>query len=151
MDDLQGKNKRLREFLFEFGAEAGGGRRDFVPMVQVFLALNDRLKDPMNCLVEHLGVVFPGPSLGQKLKKRLLTGDIGTEAMGNPDVPLQLVLRGGQALFETDVQQLRGIARRAWAYNPTGVVKTIAAMIERGRVVSETVLAAWQMSWSRVK
>ena len=62
--------------------------------------------------------------------------------MGNPDVPLQLVLRGGQALFETDVQQLRGIARRAWAYNPTGVVKTIAAMIERGRVVSETVLAA---------
>ena len=142
MDDLRGKNRLLREFLFEFGAEAEGGRRDFVPMVQVFSALHERLREPVDSLVEHLGVLFPSPSQGLKLKKRLLAGDIGSETMRNPDVPLQIVLRGGQTLFEMDRQQLRAMARRAWGYNPADVVETIGAMNERGAVVSDAVLAA---------
>ena len=142
MDDLQGKSKLLREFLFAFGAEAGGGRRDFVPMVQVFLALNDRLKEPVDSLVKYLGVVFPSPNLGLKLKKRLLAGDIGTGAMRSPDVPLQIALRGGQRLFGMDEELLRGMARNAWAHNPTGIVRTIGAMVEQRGGVAAPVLAA---------
>ena len=96
----------------------------------------------MDNLVEHLRAVFPSPAQGLKLKKRLLASDIGSGTMRRPDVPIQIVLRGGQTLFELDGQQLRSMARRAWAHNPAGILKTIGAVNERQGVVPEAVLAA---------
>ena len=100
IDDLSGSTNVLRNFLFEFGAEAGGGRRDFVPMAELCLAINSEANDSIEGLVRSLNVLFPNPSMGVKLKGRLLAGEVGAEVIRKPDIPLRIVLHAGENLLE---------------------------------------------------
>ena len=142
IDDLSGSSTALRSFLFEFGVEAGGGRRDFIPMTHLFLALNSKLSDPIGGLIKSLGVVFPSPSMGVKLKSKLLAREVGTEVMRKPDVPLQIVLNVGENIFDIDEEELRNMAQMAWAYNPNKVLETIDLLSRNERTVSKGILSA---------
>ena len=107
LDDLSRSNGALRRFLFEFGAEASGGRRDFVPLTELYLALNGDADDSIEGLVGSLNRLFPNPSMGVKLKDRLLTGEVGAEVMRKPDARLRIILHAGEGLFGIDEEQLK--------------------------------------------
>ena len=125
IEDLSGSNDVLRKFLFEFGAEAGGGRRDFVPLTELYLTLNGDSDDSIEGLVRSLNVLFPNRSMGVKLKGRLLAGEVGAEVMRTPDVPLRIVLHAGEDLFGVGEEQLKHMVQVAWKYNPVGIVETV--------------------------
>ena len=141
INDLSGSTNVLRKFLFEFGAEAGGGRRDFVPLTKLYLAVNGEANDSIEDLVRSLNVLFPKPSMGVKFKGRLLAGEVGTEVMRKPDIPLRIILHAGENLFGIDEQQLKHIVQVAWEYNAGRIVEAIDVLIGQNRTVAGPILA----------
>ena len=142
IDDLVFSTNGLRKFLFEFAAETRGGRRDFIPMTNLFLALNNKSRDPVKSLINSLEVVFPQSDMGVKLKGKLLAGEVGTDLMRTPDVPLRIVLEAKEKLFEMNESQLNDIAQRAWAFKPDRVFEAVSAADEAKKVLSPAVLSA---------
>lgn len=141
IEDLGASTNTLRDFLFQFGAEAGGGRRDFIPMTNLFLSLNDKPSGRVDRVVKSLEALFPRSNMGVKLKARLLAGELGTDIMRAPDVRLRVVLEATDTLFEIDRDHLKGLARRAWNYNPNTTVEAIDRLKEPNGPTPSVVLA----------
>ena len=141
MDDFGDPERVLRKYLFEFGAEAENGRLDFVPMTELFLALNNSTKDPVVRVIKALRAVFPRGNMGTKLKARLLAGEIGADVLKTPSTPLQLMLLSRGELFDTTAVQLRNLAQLSWAHDPSGVIDTIDRMIEQNGTVDNATMA----------
>ena len=138
--DIEGTTKALRKFLFEFGAEAENGRRDFVPMTQLYLALDERESQSAGRVLRPLRTVFPRGNMGTKLKGRLLAGEVGGDALRTPSGVLHLILLAREELFGTTEAQLQSIAKRAWAHDPGGVIEIIDRVIEQNAPVDDTVM-----------
>ena len=141
LEDYNTSARALRNFLFEFGAEAENGRRDFVPMTELFLALNDGAKYSAKRVIRSLRTVFPRANMGTKIKGRLLEGKAGADVLKTPGGPLQLILLSEGELFDTTTAQLRSIAQRSWAEDPGGVIGAIDMMIEQNAVVDDRTMA----------
>ena len=142
IDELTNSTNELRNFLFEFGAEAEGDRRDFVPMTKLFLAIREESGNPVKSLIDPLETVFPDSTKGVKFKTKLLAGQVGENVLSAPDVRLRIVLEAKEKLFETTDVQLKNFAQEAWAYNPCTVVTAIDAAFESKKKPSTAVISA---------
>ena len=139
--DLESAPMALRKFLFEFGAEAENGRPDFVPMTNLFLALDDRADRSVGKVISSLRAVFPRANMGTKLKRRLLAGEVGPDVLRTPSVPLQLILLSEGELFDTSAAQVRSIALRSWAHDPGGVIATLDSMMQQNAPLNDMTMA----------
>ena len=133
-NDIFNTTSPFREFLFEFGAEAGGGRRDFIGMANLFLALHHDVVDPTNSLLRALEAVFPDSRAGVKFKEKLLHGEVGRHQVGAADFTLRLLLEAKEDLFAVDRVQIREVAQRAMERNASSVLATIENVyVKRGK------------------
>ena len=142
MTDIFEETSPFRDFLFEFGAEAGGGRRDFVGMTNLYLALNDPIDNPANMVLEALETVFPDSTLGVKFKTRLLDGTIGGYVLGRPDFTLRLLLEASEKLFCLERRKINEVAQRAVDRDSYTVMEMIESVYEKNTNPSPVILAA---------
>ena len=141
-DELVNSTNALRNFLFEFGAEAEGGRRDFVPMTKLFLAVREESGDPVKSLLDPLETVFSDSTKGVKFKTMLLTGQVGANALRAPKIRLRIVLEAKENLFKADDAQLKRLAQEAWAHNPRAVFAAIDAAFKAKKKPSTAIISA---------
>ena len=142
MYDISESTSPFRDFLFEFGAEAARGRRDFIGLANLFLALGDHIDHPENKLLEALELVFPDSNLGVKFKTRLLYGKIGGNVVRSPDFAVRLLLESKENLFSVDGGELREFVRRAVEHDSSTVMAAIESVYERSGNPSTVILSA---------
>lgn len=67
---LNSDNSKLKEFLWLYGADLGDDRKTFPSLIQIYSSFLNKDKIEISELIELLGLNFPSPPQGRKLKKR---------------------------------------------------------------------------------
>lgn len=145
IDDLAGgHNHWLRQFLFDFGAEATGGRRAFAQLATIFACLQSEreLQNGMSLLVNALEEVFPELEQGMKLKQRLLDGSLAPALLGSSVGKLELLLLSKPTTFDIGNDHLREIARDAWDHERRELMFALSRQLRSKTKMNRRVLGA---------
>ncbi len=121
---LGSTDSELQTFLFEYGAEANGGRKDFEALTRLFVAL---FKDEVfpRQMDSHFKRLFPTKSDGKKFKTNYLNGDLGSELIRMPQSRLKTLLGPMGELFGTSEFDVERVVIDAWRRDPNAVMDTI--------------------------
>ena len=149
LDDLENPQRGgLREFLFDFGAETGGGRSAFSHLVNMYINLTTRdvVNESAAKLVNSLETIFPDSDQGAKIKQRLLSWPLTPSSSHDAVWRLELLLHAKKGTFNLQAADIIALVKDAWARDPIKLVNTLELALQSNKKPSPAVLSAMAMA-----
>ncbi len=132
----------LQDFLFEYGAEADGGRGDFPQLVNVFISLTkfDNTERSALALIKALENIYPSKEQGIKLKRRLVTGSRVQNSSKDIAWVLSLLLVAKKNTFDFQILDIKPMIKDVWERNPETLVTSLETALRSRRRPNPIVL-----------